>query len=155
MQHLTDADASRKSSCSHILEMYTHRMNDYELRVKSLQKRLDLSLQQESVNAQEMAVQTLEFARYNSLLGQLACQEERLISKCDELRCVADVNSKALQQMNNKLETKNLKSARDLRDFEQRLAISTAEVDSEYSTCNYPIAVSPYLIDLRRLQATI
>lgn len=131
MQHIqSNIDSGVQISTSNILELYSYKMRDSELREKSLQHQLAQSQQSLIALSQDLAMQSLEFERYNSFVIQSASQCEQLTIKCDELRREATVHHTSLQQLNAKIETKMSKFGRDRLDYEQRLAISAAEVES-------------------------
>lgn len=131
MQHIQSNVASgAPTSTSYILELYSHKMRDCDLREKSLQQQLGQAQHSLTALSQDLAMQSLEFERYNSFVYQSASQQEQLTIKCDELRREAAVHHTSLQQMNSKFETKITKFTRDRRDYEQRLTISAAEIES-------------------------
>lgn len=133
MQHIkSNIDSGTQTSTSYILELYSHKMRDSDLRVQSLQHQLDQTQQSLTALSQDLAMQTLEFDRYNSFVYQSASQQEQLTIKYDELRRGSAVNHHTLQQLNSKLQRMTTKFNQDRRDYEQRLAISAAEVNSTF-----------------------
>lgn len=162
MQHIqSNIDSGVQTSTSYILELYSHKMRDSDLREKSLQHQLGQAQQSLTALSQDLAMQSLEFERYHSFVYQSASQQEQLTIKCDELRREAAVQQTSLQQMNSKIETKMTKFTRDRRDYEQRLAISAAEVESKWSCFHYIQLVAQRLlikthipISFHRLQTT-
>lgn len=131
MHHIQSMiETNAKINSSHILELYTHKLLDCELREKTLQQRLEQALKSVSDLSYDQTMQSMEFDRYNALVYESATQVERLTVTCEELRSDLNIKQKMLQTTNWKLDENVQKSARDRRDAEQRLAISAAEVMS-------------------------